>query len=472
VNLDVEFRAGAPLRRQLEHALREAIRSGRLPAGTLLPASRALAEQLGVSRGVVVDSYAQLVAEGYLSAIQGSGTRVAQLPALLAPPAPRRATPAPPFKYDLRPGKADYHAFPRNRWQAALLTAIRELPDRRLTYASHRGTPELRNTLVEYLSRQRGVVADPERIVITGGASHALSVVWSALQRRGARRIGIEDPSWRWQRLTAERAGLETVPIRVDRDGLVVSDLYAANVDAVVTTPAHQYPLGVVMSPERRRALVDWASEHKALIVEDDYDVEFRFDRDPMSALQGLAPDRVAFVGTTSKTLAPALRLGWLVTPHWLVDDVEHELLVTGLTPPTLDQIALAEFMGDAGLERHLRRMRPHYSAKRELLLSTLTRQLPELQISGVSAGLHVLVWLPPQVDEQRAAARAREAGVGVHELHRHCNTVAPRAGAFIVGFALPRESELMRGAKLLAEAIKHQEPTPRPAARKLVRAR
>ena len=463
MNLGVEFRSGMPVQRQLEHALRVAIRSGQLPPEAPLPPSRVLAEQLGISRGVVVRAYAQLVAEAYLRARQGSGTRVARLPEPLVQPEPRRLEASSLFRYDLRPGQADFHAFPRSRWQAALLTAMRTLPDRRLTYEDHRGAPELRNAIAEYLARLRGVVVDPERIVVCGGASHALSIVWQALQARGRRRVGIEDPGWRWQRFTVEHAGLEAVPIRVDHEGLVVSDVVEADVDAVVATPAHQYPTGVVMSPDRRRALVTWARERGALIVEDDYDVEYRFDREPLSALQGLAPDHVAFVGTVSKTLAPALRLGWVVPPSWLVDDVEQQLLLTGVTPPTLDQVALASFIADAGLERHLRRMRTRYAAKRELLLQTLERRIPEAEISGISAGLHVLLRLPTDVDERRAAARARERGVGVHELHRHCTTVAPRPGAFIIGFALPRGTELRKGADLLATAIEHERhPTPK----------
>lgn len=458
MNLGLKLEMGTPYRRQLEQALREAIRAGRLPPDTQLPPSRVLAEELGVSRGVVVDTYAQLTAEGYLWAHQGSGTRVARLPEPLAPPEPRRVDPPERYRYDLRPGQADFHAFPRRRWQSALLAAARELPDRRLTYSPHRGAPELRNAAAEHIRRLRGVVADPEQVVICIATSHALGVLWHALRARGARRVAIEDPSWRWQRFTIEQAGLEAVPVRVDREGLVVSDLAAAGVDAVVTTPAHQYPTGVSMSAERRRALVTWAREHGALIVEDDYDVEYRYDRDPTSALQGLAPDRVAFVGTVSKTLAPALRMAWIAVPTWLVDDVGHQLRVTGVAPPTIDQVALASFIADAGLERHLRQMRSRYAAKRHLLVETLERKLPGVELSGVAAGLHVLVWLPHGVDEHLAAERTRQAGVGVHELHRHCTTVAPRPAAFIIGFALPSESEIRKGIDLIAQAVRETE--------------
>jgi GntR family transcriptional regulator / MocR family aminotransferase len=234
----------------------------------------------------------------------------------------------------------------------------------------------------------------------------------------------------------------------------VITELAAADVDAVVMTPAHHYPTGVVMTAERRGALIAWARGRGALIVEDDYDVEYRFGRDPVASLQGLAPDLVAFVGTTSKTLAPALRLAWVVPPSRLIDDVENVLLVTGVTPPTIDQVAMASFIEDAGLERHLRSMRRRYRAKRDLLVAELGRHLPEVRVSGTAAGLHVLAWLPDGADEHATAMQARRSDVGVHELHRHCTTHAPSAPALLIGFALPSESDLITGTRLLAEAL------------------
>jgi GntR family transcriptional regulator / MocR family aminotransferase len=453
VDLEIDFRTGS-LRRQLEDALRVAIRSGRLGPGAALPPSRDLAEQLGVSRGVVVDSYAQLATEGYLSARRGSGTRVAPLAGAGRPPVPRQVSLPDRFRYDLRPGQADYHAFPRARWKAALMRALRELPDTRLGYANHRGVAELRNAVAGYLARVRGVVVEPEHVVVCCAASQALSVLWYVLRRRGGRRVAIEDPGWRWQRLTVEQAGLEAVPVRVDADGMVVSELAAADVDAVVMTPAHHYPTGVVMTAERRGALIAWARERGALIVEDDYDVEYRFGRDPVASLQGLAPDLVAFVATTSKTLTPALRLAWMVPPSHLIDDVENVLLVTGVTPPTLDQVAMAAFIEEAALERHLRSMRRSYRAKRDVLVAELGKQLPQVRVSGTAAGLHVLAWLPDGTDERETAVRARQAGVGLHELHRHCTTHAPSGPALLLGFALPSKSELITATGLLAEAV------------------
>ena len=454
MDLQIDLVSGSSLRQQLEETLRDAVRSGRLAPGSLLPPSRVLAQELGVSRGVVVDSYSQLVAEGFLAAKRGSGTRVAALPApwgRSGAAAPRQRT---PFRYDLRPGQADFHAFPRRRWQAVVTRALRDLADTRLTYAPHRGAPELRIAVAAYLRRARAVAAESEHVVISCGVSHGLLAVLAALRRRGARRVAIEDPGWRWQRRTVVRVGLEPVPVRVDADGLVVSDLAALDVDAVMVTAAHQYPTGVVLSPDRRDALIAWARSHNAVILEDDYDAEYRYDHDPMAALQGLAPERVAYVGTVSKTLAPALRIGWIVSPPRLLGDVEQEFRISAAQPPTIDQVALATLIEDGGLDRHLRAMRRRYRIKRELLIETLAEHAPELRVSGAAAGLHVMAWLPERCDEHGVAARAGELGVGVHELHRNCTAESEWPPALLLGYALPTEPEISAGAQLLAQAI------------------
>ena len=456
MDLQIELVTGSPLRRQLEDALREAVRSRRLAPGSLLPPSRVLAAELGVSRGVVVDSYSQLVAEGYLWAKRGSGTRVAVLPTP-GGTGPRRdlgpAQPDPRPRYDLRPGQADFHGFPRRRWQTAIGAALRELADTRLTYAPHRGAPELRRAIAAYLARARAVVAEPEQVVICCGVSHGLLAVLGALRRHGARRVAVEDPGWRWQRLTVERAGLEPVPVPVDDDGLRVTELAAREVDAVMVTPAHQYPIGAVLSAERRADLVTWAQRRGATILEDDYDAEYRYDHDPMAALQGLAPRHVAFVGTVSKTLAPALRTGWIVVPPHLLAEVEQEFRVSAAMPPTLDQVALASLIEDGALDRHLRAMRRRYRVKRELLIETVARHA-DVRVSGAAAGLHVTAWLPDGRDERDVALRARAKGVAVHELHRHCTTHFQWPPALLLGYALPTEPEIATGARLLAEAI------------------
>lgn len=459
MDLQVDFAPGIPLRRQLESQLRDAIRSGRLGAGSSLPPSRVLAEELGVSRGVVVDCYAQLTTEGYLSARPGSGTRVAYAP---IPPQPAgtehpRALGAatPRIRYDLRPGQADFHVFPRNQWQAALIRTLRELPDVRLTYAEHRGIPELRHAVAEYLRRARAVVADRDDVVIFCGLSHGLTALWQALRAQGARRVAVEDPGWRWQTRTVEHAGLEAVPVRVDDEGLIVSELARTRVDAVVVTPAHQYPTGVVLSPERRGELVDWARRHRALIVEDDYDAEYRYDRKPVAALQGLAPDVVVFAATTSKTLAPALRIGWMVLPRRLVEPVTDVQKVTAAQPSVIDQAALATFIAEASLDRHLRRMRRRYRGKHDLLLSTLAQHLPDARVSGAAGGLHLLATLPEGIDESRTVEAARQSGVAVHGLRRHCTVHAPVPPAVLLGYALPTAAEMRAGVKLIAQALR-----------------
>jgi GntR family transcriptional regulator / MocR family aminotransferase len=459
MDLHVEFAPGASLRRQLERQLRDAIRSGRLVAGSALPPSRVLAEQLGVSRGVVVDCYSQLTIEGYLMARTGSGTRVAYAP---APPQPAAlvqalaaAGTARRIRYELRPGQADFHAFPRRQWQAALARAVRELPDQDLAYADPRGIEELRHAIVEYLGRARAVIADHDRVVVFCGLSHGLSALWQGLREQGARRVAVEDPGWRWQTRTVDYAGLEPVPVRVDADGLVVSELARARVDAVVLTPAHQYPTGIVLSPERRTELVEWARRHDAVIVEDDYDAEYRYDRKPVAALQGLAPDVVAFAATTSKTLAPALRIGWMVLPQRLVEPVTKVQRVTAAQPSVIDQAALATFIASASLDRHLRQMRRRYRAKRDLLLAALKEHLPEARVRGAAGGLHVLATLPEGADESATAEAARRRGVALHELHRHCMVYAPTPAALLLGYAYPSVAEIRTGVKLIAQALR-----------------
>jgi GntR family transcriptional regulator/MocR family aminotransferase len=453
VDLEIAFKPGSPLRRQLEDALRSAIRSGRLAAGVTLPPSRHMAEQLGISRGVVVRSYSQLTEEGYLVARRGAATRVA-LTAVGNVPHGRQVEPPGFFRYELRPGVPDHHRFPRAQWKGALLRALRELPDRRLTYANHCGIAELRNAVAGYLARVRGVVVEPGQVVVCCAVSHAMTVLWQVLRAQGARRVAVEDPGWRWQRYTAEVAGLEAVPVRLDADGIVVSELADADVDAVVTTPAHHYPTGVTMTAARRAALIAWARRRGAVIIEDDYDAEYRFGRDPVSSLQGMAPDLVAFLGTTSKTLAPALRLAWMVPPPHLIDGVESVMRATGVTPPTLDQLAMAMFVEDAALERHVRSMRRRYGVKREVLVDALSTYLPTARVSGTAAGLHLLAWLPDGADERGTALRARESGVSLHELHRHCTSCAPSPPALLLGFAYPTESDLVAATKLIADAL------------------
>jgi GntR family transcriptional regulator/MocR family aminotransferase len=445
-----------PKRAQLERQLRDGVRDGRLRPGTRLPPSRTLARDLGVSRGVVVEAYAQLVAEGWLAARRGAGTVVADIPgsverAASFPDMVRTAAPA----YDLRAGRPDLSAFPRAAWHAAVGRALRELPDAALGYGDPRGHAPLRAALAEQLGRTRGVIADPEHVVVCGGLQPGLAVVLAALRRRGARRVAVEDPGWRGQPNAAEQAGLEAAPVPVDEDGIVVDALRATGADAVVVTPAHQFPTGVVLAPERRAQLVAWARERGALIIEDDYDAEYRYDRDPVGALQALAPDRVLYAGTASKTLAPALRLGWLVPPPWLAPDVAAEKDRRDRGTPVLEQAAMADLLRRGEVDRHLRRTRRRYRARRDALVAALRTHLPDVRVGGAAAGLHVVAWLPEGAEVERIAAAALERGVAVERLHHGRTAIAPRPPAFLLGYASHAEPALERAVALLAEAVR-----------------
>jgi GntR family transcriptional regulator / MocR family aminotransferase len=454
VDLHLTLEAGFPLRAQLERQLRDGIRSGRLRAEVRLPPSRELARELGVSRGVVVDAYSQLVAEGYLVARRGSGTEVAgSIGAQPARSAPHSALP-PPIRHDLHSGLPDVSRFPRREWQAASATALRELPDGWLTYGRPRGYTRLRVALSDYLGRARATVATPQQIVICAGLSHGLTLVWRALRERGARRVAVEDPAWQGQPDSVAYAGLEPVPIPVDDSGLVVAELEQADVDAVVVTPAHQYPTGVVLSPERRGALIGWARRHRALIVEDDYDAEYRYDREPVAALQGLAPDLVVHTGTASKTLAPALRIAWLVVPDHFVDDVTAQHSLTLAMPNVIEQGALALMLERGELERHLRQMRRRYRPRRDALAEALAEELPEARVGGAAAGLHLVAWLPADADEDAIRSRARERGVAIHTLQRDSAAVAAVPPALLLGYASLTEDALRRAARELAIAV------------------
>jgi GntR family transcriptional regulator / MocR family aminotransferase len=456
MDLHLALQPGSPRRTQLERQLREGIRSGRLRAGSRLPPSRALAPELGVSRGVVVDAYSQLVAEGYLVARPGSGTVVAGALATEPVIGRRRPPTYSPPRYDLRSGLPDVSRFPRRAWHAATAEAMRELPDAWLTYGRARGLSRLRVALADYLGRARAAFADPHQIVTCAGLSHGLTLVWGALRERGARRVAVEDPVWRGQPETIAHSGLEPVPIPVDDMGLVVDELDRAEVDAVMVSPAHQYPTGVVLAPERRAALIAWARRNDGLIVEDDYDAEYRYDREPVAALQGMAPELVVYAGTASKTLAPALRLAWLLVPRRLLDEVTAQHAVTRASPGIFEQGALAIMLERGQVERHLRQMRRLYRARRDALVEGLAESLPEARVGGAAAGLHLVAWLPGDADELAIAVRAEERGVAVHTLHRDCHTVAPVPPALLLGYTSLAQDALRRAAAELALAVQH----------------
>jgi GntR family transcriptional regulator/MocR family aminotransferase len=449
VPLDRDDRS--PLHRQLERRLREGIRSGYLVADSTLPSSRALAGQLGVSRGIVVEAYEQLVAEGYLVSRPGGATRVAR--SAVPEPVRREVQPAQQFRFDFRPGRPDVALFPRDAWLRSLRRVLNEAPSERLGYIDGRGVPELREALAAYLNRVRGTAADAADVVICAGFTQGLRLIVRVLASSGARRMALEDPGQPEARRTIAEAGLEPVAIPVDDEGIPVDQLERADADAVLVTSAHQYPTGAVLPPQRRAALVAWAVRREAIIVEDDYDAEFRYDREPIGAIQGLEPERVVYVGSASKILAPGLRLGWMVVPSFLADELARAKKAIDLGSPALEQLAFADFVARGELDRHLRRMRPIYRRRRDALLRALRRHLPELEPVGASAGLHVLVWLPPDTDVEAFNRAAAAAGVGLDEFAWRATGPNRRLG-IIFGYGQIDEGTVDGGVAALAAAL------------------
>jgi GntR family transcriptional regulator/MocR family aminotransferase len=437
--------AETPLRDQLESQLRDAIRRGTLHAGTPLPSTRALAAELGISRGVVVEAYAQLVAESFLTARSGAATRVATVARHEPPEAPPEHVP-PPVRFDFGVEAADLSAFPRRAWLAALRDALRDAPDAALGYGDRSGSVVLRTTLAAYVGRARGVAAQPGNVLICTGITQAIALLARALRRARVTRVAVEDPSFPVHRMVFAREGLRVVPIPVDEEGLVVDALDGADAGAVLVTPSHQFPLGMALSPPRRAALVEWAVARDAWIFEDDYDGEYRFDREPVGALQGLAPARVTYLGSASKTLAPALRMGWMVVPPGLMDAVADAKILADSGSPQLEQLALARLIEHGDLDRHLRRMRASYRRRRDDLVAGLARELPQLEVEGIPAGLYLVVRLPAEVALGPLLSRSWDAGVGLYGFE------FGGVGRLLLGYANVPEPSVAPGVRALAE--------------------
>ncbi|MFG2349340.1 MocR-like pyridoxine biosynthesis transcription factor PdxR [Streptomyces phaeochromogenes] len=482
LHLDVT-RTGSGLRKALTDALRAAVRGGRLAPGTRLPSSRSLAADLGIARNTVADAYADLVAEGWLTARQGSGTRVAER-AVVAPASapPRPRTPGGPA-YDLVPGTPDLASFPRAEWLKASRRALTAAPYDALGYGDPRGRVELRTALAGYLARARGVRADPERILICSGFAHGLMLLGAVLRQRGAGALAMEsyglDVHWN----LVERAGLRSVTLPFDELGTRTEELTgggpggsgsrrgsggglgsgtgsggkggAGGVVAVLMTPAHQFPMGVPLHPDRRAAVVDWARRTGGLILEDDYDGEFRYDRQPVGALQGLDPDHVVYMGTASKALAPGLRLGWLVLPPGLAAEVTAAKGYADWSCGVLDQLTLAEFITSGAYDRHVRASRLRYRRRRDHLVSALAAHAPSVTATGIAAGFHAVLQLPPGT-EQSVVRSAVWQGLAVHGLtrYRHPSATAPPLDALVVGYGTPTDSGWPGALEALIRAL------------------
>src|SRR6201991_801978 len=399
-----------PLRAQLEDAICAAITGGGVPPGTRLPASRVLAETLHVSRGVVSEAYAQIAAEGWIEVRHGAAPVVRATPpqSIVGGESPTER--ALPPRLDLTATAPDLSLFPRRTWAAALRRVLADMPDAALDYGDPRGDDELRRELAAYLVRVRGAAADAADLVVTNGYTQGLWLTCRALAARGARRIAVEDPSLDEAWATIRSAGLEVIGVPVDEHGIRPADLDA---DAVLVTPAHQFPTGAVLAPERRRELLAWGG----IVLEDDYDSEYRYDRAPVGTLQRLAPDRVVYLGTASKTLAPALRLGWVLAPPELAQAIAEERWAVDSGAPALTARAYANLIASGELDRHLRRTRREYRERRDALVAAIERELPGCSVDGVAAGLHLLLRLPPDADEDKIVAALEARRIRVRAL-------------------------------------------------------
>ncbi|WP_082462487.1 PLP-dependent aminotransferase family protein [Agromyces sp. Leaf222] len=461
----------APLRDRLERSIRDAVHRGLVPPGSALPPSRVLAETLGVSRWVVTEAYGQLVAEGFLEAVVGSGTRVPLHPVRVpdattagrAPTALRGEYRRP--RFDLGPGIPDLRHVPRTRWADAVRRALDTLADGELMVVDPLGHPLARTAVADSLARSRRAVVAPDDVVITHGATDGMTAVVAGLRDAGHRSLLVEDPSWGRLREVAASAGLTPVPVPVDGDGVDVALLEQAwartGARAALITPAHQFPLGAALSPARREAIVRWARSVDGVLIEDDYDAEFRYDRRPVAALQGLAPEHVVLVGSLSKSMAQAFGLGWAVMPAELRRRIR---LAERPRPSVLDQVALAGFITSGDLERHLRAARGRFRRRRAALLEAFGRELPDLAVTGIAAGMHAMLELPPGVAARDVRHAASALEVAVSDLARYRATAVTEPGArdaLVVGYGNLSDVLVDEAVARLAAAIRSIEPVP-----------
>ncbi|MEU1074741.1 MULTISPECIES: PLP-dependent aminotransferase family protein [unclassified Streptomyces] len=452
----LELSGEGTLREQVMRALREAIGSGRLAPGTRLPSYRSLARDLGIALNTVGEAYGELVAEGWLAARQGSGTRVARRSTPLPSDRPRRS--APPVRrpaYDLMPTSPDAAAFPRSAWQTSSRRALNAAPNDAFGVGDPQGRVELRTALTEYLARARGVRTSPHRIIICAGFAHALSMLGQVLKGE----VAVESYGLGFHRSLLTAAGRRTVPLPVDARGAVIDELPTTGAGAVLLTPAHQFPTGGPLHPERRAAVIDWARATGGLVIEDDYDGEFRYDRQPVGAVQGLDPDRVVYIGSTSKSLSPALRIGWMAVPGHLVGDL---LAVKGdreMWTGALDQLTLADFVACGAYDRHLRRMRLSYRRRRDRLVATLRARAPHIGIDGIAAGLHAVLGLPPGTEPSAVRAASRQ-GLALEGLaaYRHPHSDMPPRDGLVIGYGTPPDHAFEAALEALCLALPDAE--------------
>ncbi|MGW0534712.1 MocR-like pyridoxine biosynthesis transcription factor PdxR [Streptomyces sp. NPDC003032] len=461
-DLYLELSGPGSRRAVLIRALRDAVREGRLAPGTRLPPYRSLAADLGLARNTVADAYAELVAEGWLTARQGSGTRVAERaapPKRPRTPKPAPARPAAPA-YNLRQGQPDPGSFPRTAWLTAARRAVNAAPGDAFGPGDPRGRVELRRALGDYLTRARGVRVDPERIIVCSGFAHALRLLFAGSHGAGGAVLrgpfAVESYGLGFHRQILEGAGVRTVPLGLDEQGARVEELTdGPRARGVLLTPAHQFPTGGPLHPARRAAVIDWARTSGGLILEDDYDGEFRYDREPVGALQGLDPERVVYLGSVSKSLSPAVRLGWMVLPEQLVDGVLAAKGEREAWASVLDQLTLADFIASGQYDRHIRRMRQRYRRRRDRLVAALAEHAPHITATGIAAGLHAVLRLPPGTEASvtKAAAWQGVALDGLAEF-RHPRATMRGVDGLVVGYSTPAEHAYGVAVEALVRAL------------------
>jgi GntR family transcriptional regulator/MocR family aminotransferase len=454
LELDV---SGTRIRRGLEDALRGAIQASRLGPGTRLPSSRSLAADLGIARNTVADAYGQLAAEGWLVAEHGSGTRVAERVVAEPPSEPAGHPAAGGPGYSLLAGSPDLSSFPRSAWLAAARRALSVAPAEALGYTDPRGRPELREALADYLARVRGVRATADRIVLCSGFTQALGLLAGVLARQGATTLATEAYGHRHHRHVVAARGLAVRPLPVDASGAVIAKL--ADAGAALLTPAHQFPLGVPLAAARRTQAVAWAATTGATIIEDDYDGEFRYDRQAVGAMQALEPESVVYAGTASKTLAPGLRLAWLVLPARLVEAVAAAKVLADRQTSSLDQLTFAELIRSGAYDRHVRRCRMAYRRRREQLATQLRARAPGTRMIGVAAGLQALVELPAGSTEDAVVGRAAQRGLALSGLNEFATAGTRHAPALVVGFAAPPAHAFTTAVARLCAALADRGP-------------
>ena len=458
IDLHLDLAQDGSRRAALGAALRDAVTSGRLEPGTTLPSYRTLARDLSIARNTVAETYAELVSEGWLEARQGSGTRVAHRARAVTS---TTAIPRPEIRprYDLRPGRPDPGGFPRSVWLAASKRAVNAAPTEAFGPGDPHGRIELRRALADYLARTRGVQVDPRRIVVCSGFSQAADIL---TQLRATGPFALESYGLPYHRMVFEKAGA-TSPVDIDENGCCTDQLELTDARTLVLTPSHQFPTGSPLHPARRTEAIRWARKHDGLIVEDDYDGEFRYDRTPVGAMQSLDPDRVLYIGSASKSLSPGIRVGWMVVPEHLLDAILAVKGVREATVGVIDQLTLADMIASGAYDRHVRAMRLKYRRRRDMLVDALEERAPHIGTMGISAGLQAVLTLPEDT-EDAVLARAGEVGIALEGLawFRHPNTRDDIGDGVLAGFAAPSDNSYAAAVDALVGVLAFTDPNRR----------